>query len=194
MYTITANFQNYWHIDTGRGSGQNLDSLVEKDQNKLPYISGKTIKGLFRDAVYKLDAWTGEQHVESLFGVRTDDANQGREKTYAGVLRFNNLELLNEEQAYLIANPILKSHFYKTHASTSIDFETGVAEDKSLRMSEVVIPLSLLGKITLLSGSGKCSLSEPEIYALLQEAATMITHIGANKNRGFGRVKLEVKR
>jgi len=40
-----------WHIGSGLDSATDVDALVLKDDNKLPYIPGKTIKGLIKDAV-----------------------------------------------------------------------------------------------------------------------------------------------
>lgn len=187
-FELKADFQSYWHIGTGRGSGQNLDALVEKDDAGLPYVSGKTLKGLFRDAVYKLDKWQKKDLTDSLFGKRTED--ESRDETQAGILRFNNLELV--EKAYLKKNSDYIPHLFKTHASTTIDFETGTAKEKSLRMIEVVVPMQLTSHISILPGLVETALSDEEVFAILQQAASLITHIGANKNRGFGRVNLEV--
>lgn len=187
-FELKADFQSYWHIGTGRGSGQNLDALVEKDDAGLPYVSGKTLKGLFRDAVYKLDTWQNKKLTDSLFGKRTED--ESRDETTAGILRFNNLELA--EKAYLKQNTSYIPHLFKTHASTTIDFETGTAKEQSLRMIEVVVPMQLTSHISILPGLVETALSDEEVFAILQQAASLITHIGANKNRGFGRVNLEV--
>jgi CRISPR/Cas system CSM-associated protein Csm3 (group 7 of RAMP superfamily) len=201
-YQLTVEFQTYWHIGTGRGSGQNLDALVEKDAHGLPYIPGKTIKGLFRDAMYKLDDWTQQKHTDLLFGVRTDSSEKDRTETQPGLLRFSNVQLV--EQAYLSQpeNSQLVPHLFQTLASTAIDTETGSAQDKSLRMTEVVIPAQLHGEITFLPPieasdfvkQQSALLAQPDkIQHLLAQAASLITHIGANKNRGMGRVRLEVK-
>ncbi|MCF6299379.1 MAG: RAMP superfamily CRISPR-associated protein, partial [Thiomicrorhabdus sp.] len=57
MIKVIAEFQTYWQISTGRGAGYFMDSLIDKDVHGLPYVSGKTLKGVFRSAVEKLDAW-----------------------------------------------------------------------------------------------------------------------------------------
>lgn len=187
-FKINAQFQSMWHIGTGRGSGQNLDALVEKDASGLPYVSGKTLKGLFRDAFYKLDTWQDSSHTDELFGTRTATTEQTRDNTQAGILRFNNLELI--EKDYLQAHKDLIPHLFKTHASTAIEFETGSAKEKSLRIMEVAIPVGLHGEISILPNNKNYS---PEaVLEHLQQAASLITHIGANKNRGFGRVIVEV--
>lgn len=202
-YRIQAEFQTYWHIGTGRGSGQHLDALVEKDSHGLPYVPGKTLKGLFRDALYKLEAWqASNQHMtDLLFGVRTAEAGEQREQTERGLLRFSNLYLIEQEQLSQEDHKHLIPHLFQTLASTAIDETTGTAKDKSLRMTEVVIPTKLQGEIDILSPietsdfaeQQRALLAQPDtLNQLLAQAASLITHIGANKNRGMGRVRLEV--
>ncbi|MBD3776106.1 MAG: hypothetical protein IE920_03125 [Thiotrichales bacterium] len=202
--TIKAEFQSYWHIGTGRGSGQNADALVEKDVFGLPYVPGKTLKGLFRDACFKLDEWEQQDGLTNLlFGIRTGADNQKREETEFGLLRFGNLEM--PEKVYLqqrhagVRNEV--SHLFHVLSSTAIDEQTGSAKDKSLRLTEVVIPMTLMGEISLIPPVGqsiqqqaqRALMQNPQQLVLtLQQAASLITHIGANKNRGFGRVRLEI--
>ena len=182
-YIIKAHMQSYWHIGTGRGAGQNLDALVDKDPNGLPIIPGKMVKGMFRDAFYRLEAW---QHIDresttKLFGTRNDHHG----KTTAGQLLFSALSL--PEADYLAQHPQLIAHLYSTHSSTAIDHGTGIAKDKSLRSQQVSIPLSLQGSIEWQPES-----EEPQLLQKLQLAASLITHIGANKSRGYGEVNWEI--
>ena len=197
---IDAEFLSYWHIGTGRGSGHNLDALVEKDEHRLPFIPGRTLKGLFRDAFYKLDVWQSTQYTDLLFGSRNNNSDEAtRNDTHAGLLRFSNLELI--KKSHLIEQKSLIPYLYQSLASTAIDEVTGSAKDKSLRMIEVVVPASLSGTVSLLEPIGESEhqnkqrafLEQENIKALIEQAASLITHIGANKNRGFGRVVLEVK-
>lgn len=197
-YSLKAEFLTYWHIGTGRGSGQNLDALVEKDAHGLPYIPGKTIKGLFRDAFYKMDNWQETKYTDLLFGARTAEDEQARDDTTPGRLRFGNLNLI--ERDYLIQHDNqsegkLIPHLFQTQASTAIDEKTGSAKEKSLRMIEVVVPAKLEGDIEYLPSihDKEQQMSLEDLTKLLEQAASLITHIGANKNRGMGRVRLEVK-
>jgi len=208
-YTLNAQFQTFWHIGTGRGSGQSLDALVEKDAHGIPYIPGKTLKGLFRDAFYKLDQWQNLNNTNLLFGSRnTEESNDESHKeqitsneTTSGILRFSNLEL--KEKDYLKnqkeKNDLIP-HLFQVQANTKIDSKTGSAEKGSLRMTEVVIPVQLSGSIQIISPLNNeqskkqvAWLEANDVQKLLEQAASLITHIGANKNRGLGRVVLEIK-
>lgn len=195
--SITAEFHSYWHIGTGRGSGQNLDALVEKDESGLPYVSGKTIKGLIRDAAYKLDSWQGTTMVDLLFGRRNDDSEQSKDETEAGLLRFSNLEL--QEKAFLQqpSQKQLVGNLFQVVTSTAIDKQSGSATEGSLRTMEVVIPVTLVGDIQVLNpiGNGEHQQAQrnvEDVVGYLEKLLSLVTHIGANKNRGFGRVSLTV--
>lgn len=193
QFKIHAQFHNYWHIGTGRGSGYHLDALVEKDAHGLPYVPGKTLKGLFRDACYKLNVWGHSMPLEMLFGIRADATDESRNDTSVGALRFSSLELIEKDYLAQDTTEIksLRNHLFSTLSSTAIDEETGIAKDQSLRMIEVVVPVTVVGEIELLHDLDE--LDTTQIKALLNQAASLITHIGANKTRGFGAVTLEIE-
>lgn len=44
-------FHTDWHCGSGLAAGADVDALVVKDKNRLPFIPGKTIKGLVREAM-----------------------------------------------------------------------------------------------------------------------------------------------
>lgn len=46
---ITITMQSDWHVGTGMGRGE-LDSVVQRDGDNLPYIPGKTLTGILRDS------------------------------------------------------------------------------------------------------------------------------------------------
>lgn len=195
--TIKAQFHSYWHIGTGRGAGKHLDALVEKDESGLPYVSGKTIKGLLRDAAFKLDTWQGTNNVDLLFGSRTNDEGESQDETKPGILRFSNLELEEKEFLSQTGQENLVSNLYQVMTNTAIDQNTGSAKENSLRTMEVVIPVTLKGTVQIINPIGEGAHQDAqrnfkEIDSQLSKYASLVTHIGANKNRGFGRVTLQI--
>ena len=56
---IKIEFFSPWHCGSGLSAGADADSLVIKDINGLPFIPGKTIKGLIREAVEDYAALRG---------------------------------------------------------------------------------------------------------------------------------------
>lgn len=67
--TIKIEFFSPWHCGSGLSAGADVDSLVIKDINGLPFIPGKTIKGLIREAVEDYAALRGlDMDLEKAFG------------------------------------------------------------------------------------------------------------------------------
>ena len=52
MKTINYSIQiyTYWHCGSGLAAGADVDLLPVKNKKGLPYVPGKTIKGLVREA------------------------------------------------------------------------------------------------------------------------------------------------
>lgn len=185
MIKLIAEFQTFWQVSTGRGAGQNLDSLIERDANGLPYVSGKTIKGLFRESFAKLAEWQADdykQHHDELFG----SFSGNRHETLQGKLHFSSLTFSEQEIEDFKNNQQLIPLLATTHTSTKID-DKGVAVNKSLRSSEVALPVILQGEISLMENA---DISNEKLTELLTNASSLITNIGSKKNRGYGQVKL----
>lgn len=53
-------FFNEWHTGSGLSAGADVDDLVIKDKDNLPFVPGKTIKGLLRQAVEEILEFKGE--------------------------------------------------------------------------------------------------------------------------------------
>jgi hypothetical protein len=161
-------FFDFWHLGSGVSAGAALDSLVVKDSDGLPYVPGKTIKGLLREMVELLD----NEKVKEIFG----DEGANSANSY-----FSNATLDEGTRAYLSSQPELIKNLFSKVTSTQID-ENGLAIDGSLREIEVTIPLTLYGEIQS---------SEDE---LILNAMGMIKQIGLNRNRGLGRCEIGAKK
>lgn len=53
QFIITLDIQSYWHIGSGEEGGSYADALVLKNAAGLPYVPGKSLKGLYRDGFEK---------------------------------------------------------------------------------------------------------------------------------------------
>lgn len=51
---FTLTFESDWHINAGFGEDGKADAVLERDPQSKPIISGTTLKGIFRDALYDL--------------------------------------------------------------------------------------------------------------------------------------------
>lgn len=177
---MTIQFYSYWAVGTGKG-GSSKDSMVMRDENGLPFIPGKTLKGLFRHAFCECSS-SNSNNVETettLFGHQKHSGEQEGENK-VGILKFSSAYLPSHLQAALNERPELKAGIYETKMSTRLD-DKKQAVDHSLRKNEVCIPLELEGSI-----SSDRDLS-PEELKKLKNAAAMLRYIGEKRHRGLGR-------
>lgn len=180
-YTIT--FLSDWHAGSGLGAGAKADAIVVKDEHNLPFLPGKTIKGLLNDAIEDIKevqpSLIDVALVEKLFGKENEDKS-----TQAGDLFFSNATLSKKEQVEI--TPELSEFLYRTMSSTTID-ENGVAKDGSLRTMEVTVPLTLEGQVMATT-----EFTEEETD-LLRKAMLWTRALGSNRNRGLGRCTIKLK-
>lgn len=167
-----------WHCGSGLSAGADLDLLVIKDSNRLPFVPGKTIKGLLREAVEvlsELQPSNSEQNSELVTQVF------GKEASSQGCAFFKNAELEENVKTVIIVEK-LQEFLYRSISSTAIN-DDGVAEEHSLRKMEVTVPCILQGEI----------LSVPdECEELLVKGLMMVKRLGQNRNRGLGRCKITI--
>lgn len=77
--TYTIEFFSYWHCGSGLSAGADVDSLVIKDAKGMPFVPGKTIKGLIREAAETLnnlapDRYPSQEIIDNIFGKRSETA------------------------------------------------------------------------------------------------------------------------
>jgi len=173
-------FLSDWHIGSGLDAGADADNIVLKDANNLPYIPGKTLKGLLKDALNEI-ASVGKvkkDMIDSLFG------GTGKDKsTFSGKAFFNDAVLPEDEQKEISQNN-LSEFLYRNIASTSIN-ERGVAKKNSLRTMQVTLPAVLHSSIILKE-------SVPDAEQLFEQAFKWLRYAGVNRNRGLGRCKVSI--
>ena len=176
MSTIKYEIEFYsnWHCGSGLAAGADVDALVIKDGNGLPYVPGRTLKGLLREAISILS--DDKDTISTIFGVSGDEDNH-----QIGSSFFGNATLPSTESKYIVEQG-LAPHLYQTFASTSID-ENGIAKDNTLRKIETVVPCKLEGEI----------LNVPEdAVQIMEDAMNYIKRMGTGRNRGYGRCKISV--
>jgi CRISPR/Cas system CSM-associated protein Csm3 (group 7 of RAMP superfamily) len=164
VYKIT--FFDYWHLSSGLSGGAKFDNFVIKDRYSLPYIPGKTIKGVLREIAEEVD----KDFVKIYFG-----ENERQGKAF-----FSNCEIVEKEA--IIKNNLQK-YLYDTLSFTRL--EGKIAVDNSLREIEVVVPVSLIGEIR--------NIDKNDVDTM-KKILGMVRRMGLNRNRGLGRCKIEVER
>lgn len=178
-YTIT--FLSDWHAGSGLSSGADADAVVIKDLNNLPYLPGKTIKGLLKDVFEDIKEVQPQLLPENFIERYFDSCNNKNISSDTGYLFFSNAELYIEEQRNITME--MADFLYHNITSTSIG-ENGVAKDNSLRSIQVCIPVVLHGYID------GVEFDKEECFNL---AFKYLRHIGCNRNRGLGRCRFEIK-
>jgi len=187
-------FFSDWNCGSGLSAGADVDSLVIKNNLGLPFVPGKTIKGLLRDAAYDLiDTEVSKVDADLLsqcFGIAPVKINDKEETRVESALSFfTNAQLAADIQNYFentepnSYKAMKKESLYRKISSTKIDSKRGVAEKNSLRKIQVSIPLELYGEIQ--NVPEKC-------VEGLSQCMKMIKRLGTSRNRGFGRCKLEI--
>ena len=204
-------FTSFWFIGTGKESGTYADSLMLKDLNGLPYVPGKTIKVVFREAsrialkngwfkdVNLPDCWGSVIHF--LFG-REGSSFQNKnntvdELTTEGFLNFTSAELPRQEREKIINNDKsqnnrISSLLYRILTNTKVDRKTGTAQKGSLRTIEVAVPVSLKFEISYNEKKLDQVIPEDKLISLLDHMAALIMEIGGKRRRGFGRCIIKV--
>ncbi len=181
--TITFRMTGYWHIGSGTGSGASLDALVLRNRAGLPFIPGRSVKGLLREAVQQAEDFgqLNQGTTVTLFG---DPGEQDdRFGTVPGTLYFGNASLGESFDVWAARreNSTSLQQLFRELSFTAID-EKGLAVDKSLRRIELTIPLSLKASVQPLD---KC----PEAWMkALKTAVPLLRRLGSHRQRGFGRV------
>jgi len=172
-----------WHCGSGLSAGSDVDALCIKDENGLPFIPGKTLKGLLKEAAEIITEFSNDIKSDFLkicFGEQTD---KNSTQSDTGKCYFSNGELtVSVKTALNSSDSDKKSVLFRKISSTEIDAD-GQAVDHSLRKIETTVPLVLFAKITGLPN---------EYLENIKMCLKWVKRLGTNRNRGLGRCKLSV--
>lgn len=173
-------FFTYWHVGSGISGGTYADNLVLKDQNQLPYIPGRTLKGLFREASEEISRFNvsiiSPEKIENVFGKKEGKGWEDESITF-----FKDA-VTSKTLAHKIIESNKQDSLYQVLSSTKLN-ENGLADDGSLRQLEVCVPLSLFGTIEIFDDVD---------VKFLSLSASWIKSLGLNRNRGLGRCKISI--
>ncbi|MCL4481195.1 MAG: RAMP superfamily CRISPR-associated protein [Bacteroidetes bacterium] len=189
-YTIT--FFSEWHAGSGLTSGSDLDALVIKDKKGLPYIPGRTLKGLLKEAAVEIEGLveSNDDFVKTVFGVSSNKPNDITEEndpeehgvTHKGECFFSNAKLSDQLYKASVENE-LAPFYYRAISSTAINGQSGVAEKHSLRRMQTTIPCVLEAEISNVN---------EEYKDQIEACFKWIKRLGQNRNRGLGRCQFEM--
>lgn len=176
LYAIQ--FYSDWQCGSGLTSAADVDALAIKDRHGLPYIPGKTLKGLYHEAASILAQVTDENDWDKFcrdcFGWQTDKTSDQSDE---GGAYFSDAELSNTLQQELQSDPAKSRLLLRKISSTAIE-DNGQAKEHSLRKFEVVVPLKLFAQIV------NCP---PHHLDKMRQCLLWVKKLGTNRNRGLGR-------
>lgn len=180
------------------GSGYSYAGIIDSDvcytQNGFPYILGRRIKGCLRDAAELINV----KDIDSIFGIGGNNVS--------GSLMLGNAYLADIEAIDQELSAIKKSKseyskfatqqnilglFTSVKAQTSIDKETGVADDTTLRYTRVINHYSPL------DGKEMQFLAEVEFDCQVETMSNIVKalrHMGMDRNRGLGNVSCSLEK
>lgn len=165
-------FYSQWHCGSGTSAGADIDALVIKDKNGMPYIPGKTLKGLVREAVDNLVQYEGKaEELQTLL-----DEAFGVEGKVTGCLHFSNAVLAEREYDAIVSSKA-QEYLYNKVTTTAIG-DDGTAVEHSLRSMETVVPCTLNARVTDVPA---------ELRETIARAMGLIKRLGQKRNRGLGR-------
>ncbi|GMV38836.1 MAG: hypothetical protein AMXMBFR64_05520 [Myxococcales bacterium] len=206
--TLRVAFSSFWLCGSGRGDGPGADELPITTRDGLPFVPGKTLRGVLRDAFSRLagpqcDSGIGAQELVKWFGsppwgpgAPPDDAHrverleadryattQGRFVVGSAVLGRTEDERDRWRRWAQRSKDAVAQAFVEL--STTRINDDGVADDQTLRTVRAVIPMTLFADVRL----------PAEAAAPLREAVVVASAIGvgSGRHRGFGRVCIDIE-
>ena len=206
----------YWHAGTGRGDGERADAVVQRTADGLPFLPGRTVKGLLRHAVeLGRRVGMGIQHEDVVrwFGSaiegpsdtedRVDRLEAARFSTREGVLRVGSAELGADWAAWA-----------RSVGSAARSVARAHGDDPALAQVPELAPLFATLASTSISETGVAAertlrtlevavpmalvaeLEGPDgdgWLAALQRVSPFLRALGSGRNRGLGRVALTLE-
>lgn len=176
-------FYSPWHCGSGLSAGADVDALVIKDRQGMPYIPGKTLKGLIREAVEEYASLSGKPASDEITRAFGLPANANEPNVSVSGQAFFTDGNLDKREYDAIAGHHAQRFLYNKVSSTAIG-EDGIAEEHSLRSIETVVPCTLYAEVYDLPDA---------ISAIFHHCIGLIHHIGLNRSRGLGRCDFKLE-
>lgn len=186
------------HSDATFGRGEGVAGLVdveiEHDQHGLPFVGGRTIKGLLveewanlRFALYGTDKATRPLDAPATWLFGASGVTRGDE---LGLMRIGAAELPQDLRTAILADRALTPQrilaaLTTIRRQTSIDALDGAPETASLRAVR-----ALVSGTTLVARLDFVRDPDPRALALLAACAIAVRRGGSGRNRGRGRIAL----
>lgn len=160
------------------------DIATQMDDQGFPYLKGNTLKGMFREELINLLAWTetGKEEIDRIVGTLmgeggSEQLDESRKVRFSDLTLHPELRKAVEEETAELSEHI--AMFTYTRDFTSL--EDGIAKEGSLRQCRCVK--------SGLHFYGTC-ICDGQDAELVKEVLALIKWVGTMRNRGFGKVSI----
>lgn len=166
-----------------------VDMDVVYDENGIPYIPAKRIKGCIREAALEMVeiGIIEKKQYERIFG---KEGNSRAAFTLSNAYITGYSEAVEALQACshreLVSQQNVLNQYTYMRTQTSVDLETGVADENSLRTLRVV-------KKGLVFEADCEVWNQPENLEVFKQAVSLVKHMGMSRTRGLGLVNLTLE-
>lgn len=197
---ITITMQSDWHVGTGMGRGE-LDSVVQRDGDNLPYIPGKTLTGILRDSCEQValgldngqtrGLWHG--WINFIFGDQPALAQGAIEpEPRPALIAIGSAHLDPKLKAAFQGKKQLQEAIAFMKPGVAIDAITGTAKKDFLRFEEVVrLGAKLTAEVELNLPDNLSETNKKVIAGILASGAKLTERLGGKRRRGNGRCELK---
>ncbi len=208
-FTLQVTMLSDWHVGSGMGRPGDVDRLVVRDSDELPYIPAKTLRGIWRDACERLargldngtvGGWT--KLVDHIFGSQPSLGGENNpdptgfhfvpsNKPLSSPLKVSSARFSENLRRAMKQDRRLLDALTFIKPGVRIDPKTGSAKEDHLHFDEVARTQSVL--------EAECTLDIPEddpsfqhISALLLASTLLVERLGGKRRRGMGKCKLKI--
>lgn len=179
-------FESDWHTSAGHGIGLQADSAIQRDPDGIPIITGSTLKGLFRDALYELrhhSAYPADVGEDSLPNIVLGGP------AAESVWLFGAARPVGDAQL-----PRLESGIDLAHVTTGVRVHPATRSAEQGKLYQREMGSQALEFVFTIGGNWtNNTLSEQEAVEWLIAAARYIRRLGARRRRGAGRCRITLE-
>jgi CRISPR-associated protein Csx10 len=204
-FRVRLTMESDWHVGSGMGRPGNIDRLIVRDADGLPFVPAKTLRGIWRDACERLcrgldDGQLGgwSRWVDSLLGSQpalgqkdpTGRHGDPSQPPLESAVQVRSARIPSSLREQLIrADRRLREAMTFVKPRVKIDRRSGSTHTDHLRFEEMARRGTIL--------EAECRLTVPQemgeaASALLIASAKLVERLGGKRRRGPGRCRLEI--
>lgn len=205
-FRIRLTMESDWHVGSGMGRPGNIDRLIARDADGLPFVPAKTLHGIWRDACERLcrglddgqsGAWS--QLVDQLFGSQpalgpSDPTGRHGDPTalpLMSAVQVRPARIPSPLRELLArADRRVRQALTFVKPGVKIDRRSGSAQTDFLRFEEMARKGTVLEADCHLVVTDQAT--RELASALLIASARLVERLGGKRRRGTGRCRLEI--